>query len=137
VLADEGFEIYAIDASPSLLGAYRQRFPDARVECAAAEESDFFDRTFAGIVAWGMIFLLPAESQRIVLGKAARALAPGGKLLFTAGGLADEWTDVMTRRMSISLGAEEYRRILQSHGLALEPEVDDEGENHYYFAARQ
>ena len=136
VLADEGFQLYAIDASATLLEAYRKRFPDAHVECAAVEESAFFNRTFDGIVAWGLMFLLPAESQRLVIEKAARALAPGGKFLFTSGAEAGEWPDAMTRRMSISLGADEYRTILRSHGLTVEGELNDEGENHYYFAAR-
>jgi cyclopropane fatty-acyl-phospholipid synthase-like methyltransferase len=137
VLADEGFQLFAIDASATLLEAYRKRFPDAHTECAAVEESTFFNRTFDGIVSWGLMFLLPADTQRIVIAKAARALAPGGRFLFTAGPEADEWPDVMTRRMSISLGADEYRTILRSHGLTVEGELDDEGENHYYFAARQ
>lgn len=136
VLADEGFQLYAIDASPTLLEVYRKRFPDAHVECAAVEESAFFNRTFDGIVAWGLMFLLPAESQRLVIEKAARALAPGGKFLFTSGAEASEWPDVMTRLMSISLGAIEYRTLLRSHGLTVEGELDDEGENHYYFAAQ-
>jgi len=136
VLADEGFALYAVDASATLLEAYRTRFPDAHVECAAVEESALFNRTFDGIVAWGLMFLLPAENQRLVIEKAARALASGGKFLFTSGAEAGEWPDVMTRLMSVSLGADEYRAILRSHGLTVEGELKDEGENHYYFAAR-
>jgi SAM-dependent methyltransferase len=137
VLTDEGFEVYAVDASPTLIEAYRQRFPGARVECAAAEDSTCFDRRFDGIVAWGLMFLLPADIQRDVIGKAARALAPGGKLLFTSGAEADIWHDAMTGRESISLGAEEYRTILRNAGLTVEDEMSDEGENYYYSARKE
>jgi SAM-dependent methyltransferase len=130
VLTDEGFEVYAVDASPTLIEAYRQRFPGARVECAAAEDSTCFDRRFDGIVAWGLMFLVPADIQRDVIGKAARALAPGGKLLFTSGAEADIWHDAMTGRESISLGAEEYRTILRNAGLTVEDEMSDEGETY-------
>src|ERR1051326_7328608 len=83
-LAEEGFALWGVDASAKLVAAYRERFPDAHVECAAAEESDFFGRTFDGVVAWGLLFLLPGDVQRRVIGKVARALNPGGRFLFTA-----------------------------------------------------
>ena len=107
------------------------------MECAAVEDSTFFDRSFDGIVAWGLMFLLPADTQRGVIGKAARALTPGGKFLFTSGAMADIWPDAMTGRESISLGAEQYREILRTHGLILEAELNDEGDNHYYLAGRE
>jgi hypothetical protein len=36
----------------------------------------------------------------------------------------------------MSLGSHEYRQILESEGLVLVDEADDEGENHYYFARK-
>lgn len=137
VLTAEGFEVYAVDASATLIETYRRRFPAAHVECGAAEDSTFFDRRFDGIVAWGLMFLLPADIQRDVIGKAARALAPGGRFLFTSGAVADVWHDAMTGGESISLGAEEYRTILRDAGLTVEDEMSDEGENYYYSARNE
>jgi len=129
--------IFAVDASERLLAEFRKRFPAASAEHAAVEESRLFARSFDGIVAWGLLFLLAAETQKLVLGKAAKALNPQGKLLFTAPREAAAWPDAMTGKESISLGREVYRRILVAEGLALEQERRDGGGNYYYFASKR
>ena len=134
VLIDEGFEVSGLDASASMIAAFRQRFPKSLAECKAFEDSDFFGRAFDGIVCVGLMFLLPAETQGMLIGKASHALKSSGLFLFTAPKQACTWADVMTGRLSISLGSAEYRRILTDEGLQLIGESEDEGENHYYFA---
>jgi hypothetical protein len=42
----------------------------------------------------------------------------------------------MTGLLSTSLGSESYRRLLETAGLELIGEMEDEGENHYYVASR-
>src|SRR5262249_41916013 len=64
--------------------AFRRNLPNVSVICEAVEDSTFFDRTFDGVVAWGLIFLLPAEAQRHLIRRIAGILVPGGRLLFTA-----------------------------------------------------
>jgi SAM-dependent methyltransferase len=135
-LSDEGFVIYGVDASATLITAFRERFPQARSECAAAEDSEFFCRTFDGIVAWGLMFLLPPDTQTTLIGKVARALNPGGKFLFTFTHEAATWSDSLTGRISISLGAERYQQILRTEGLVVVGETVDEGENYYYFVSK-
>ena len=135
-LVDEGFVVYGIDASPTLSAAFRKRFPDARVQCAAAEDSEFFDRKFDAIVAWGLIFLLPPEGQTMVIRKAARALNPGGRFLFTSPLKPVTWSDSLTGRASISLGRERYEEALRAEGLSVEGEAVDEGDNYYYFVLK-
>jgi SAM-dependent methyltransferase len=136
VLIEEGFSVYGVDASAKMIRAFRERFPAAQAEHAAAEDSAFFDRTFEGIVAWGLLFLLPENLQRIVIAKAAKALAPGGRFLFTAQEKRVIWNDSITGRESISLGAAVYDDLLQSAGLIVTGHALDEGENYYYFAAK-
>ena len=136
VLVDEGFVVYGIDASPTLLAKLRAQFPGIPAECNAVEDSAFFERTFDGVVAWGLMFLLTPETQQVLIHKIATALRPGGRLLFTSPRQACEWTDNLTGRLSVSLGADRYREILEEAGLTVVDEVDDEGENHYYFARR-
>ena len=63
-LIERGFNVYGVDASPMMVAAFRARFPGVPVECAAVEDSDFFSRTFDGVVAWGLFFLLDVEVQR-------------------------------------------------------------------------
>jgi len=135
-LINAGFQVYGVDASAKLVAAFRRRFPDVTVQCAAAEDSEFFNRGFDGVVAWGLVFLLPVEVQAVVIGKAARALNANGKLLFTSPREAVTWSDALTGRTSVSPGIEAYERILSAEGLALAGEAIDEGDNHYYFATR-
>ncbi len=136
VLMEAGLILYAVDASPTLLGAFRERFPAAVTECAAAEESAFFHRSFDGVIAVGLMFLLPEEAQRIVLAKVANALRSGGRLVFTAPRQMCAWVDELTGRESRSLGAEEYEVALCGLGLEVATGCFDEAENYYFFAVK-
>jgi hypothetical protein len=84
--------------------------PPTPVECAPIEESSLFGRTFDGVVAWGLPFLLAPEVQRRVIAK----VAPD----------------------SISLGYDGCRAALEDQGLTFLGTGLDEGDNHYYFASK-
>jgi 2-polyprenyl-3-methyl-5-hydroxy-6-metoxy-1,4-benzoquinol methylase len=131
-----GCDVYAIDASPSLVEAFRSRFPGVPIACEPVQTSTMFERSYDGIVAWGLLFLLDPEEQPLVLARLASALAPEGQLLFTAPWQVGEWRDALTGHVSRSLGADVYRRTIATSGLTLKDEFDDEGDNHYYLAAR-
>jgi 2-polyprenyl-3-methyl-5-hydroxy-6-metoxy-1,4-benzoquinol methylase len=138
VLVREGLNVYAIDASPSLVDAFRRNLPGVPVACEAVEDSTFFGRTFDAAIAWGLIFLLPAEQQRRLIQRIAQRLRPEGRFLFTScGGRAPlVWTDAMTGLESRSLGADEYERELTAAGMSLIRQYEDEGENHYFDAVK-
>ncbi|MCW5969117.1 MAG: class I SAM-dependent methyltransferase [Blastocatellales bacterium] len=136
-LIKDGYIVYGVDASPSLTAEFRRRFPLAQVACEAAEDSSFFRRTFDGIVAIGLMFLLAAETQAKLIRRVALGLNEGGRFLFTAPTQCATWRDILTGRDSVSLGAQEYERLLSESGLLLEHEYVDEGENHYYACIRQ
>jgi SAM-dependent methyltransferase len=136
LLLEAGLEVHAVDASPSMVAAFRARFPDVLVECNDVTRSDFFGREFDGVVAWGLLFLLRPDAQAQLIARVGHALTRGGQFLFTAPRQVCEWSDSMTGRLSISLGAEGYRRLLEAAGLVLIDEMEDEGGNHYYLAAR-
>jgi 2-polyprenyl-3-methyl-5-hydroxy-6-metoxy-1,4-benzoquinol methylase len=131
-LIEERFTVFGVDASPTLVEAFRNRFPDASVECAAAEESPFFQRSFDGIIAWGLLFLLSPQTQCAVIHKVAGALSRNGKFLFTSPKEAVTWRDAMTNRESVSLGAKRYHQLSQAEGLEVVEEGSDDGSNHYY-----
>jgi hypothetical protein len=80
------------------------------------------------------MFLLTPAAQVHLIQKVARALVPAGQLLFSAPRQATEWLDDLTRRTSVSLGADSYRATLEAAGLVLVDETTDEGDNHYYLA---
>lgn len=135
-LIDAGHRVYGIDASPTLVAAFRRNFPGMSVECAPVQSSGFFGRKFEGVVAWGLMFLLPPGEQRVLIQKVSDVLTEGGQFLFTAPQQVAEWEDVLTGGSSISLGVDGYRAALEQAGLVLVDERQDEGENHYYLAAK-
>jgi SAM-dependent methyltransferase len=137
ILKEAGLATYAVDASPTMVAAFRERFPGVPIDQNTAEKSEFFGRTFDGVLAWGLLFLLKPEVQALVIEKVARALNPGGRFLFTAPEEPLEWLDGMTDRRSQSLGAQTYERLLRDAGLTWVDGAEDEGGNHYYFVQKR
>jgi SAM-dependent methyltransferase len=136
VLVAEGLTTFGVDASPSFVQAFRRNLPNAPVVCEAVQDSRLFDRTFDGVLAWGLIFLLSPDDQRCLIQRIAHMLVPGGRLLFTSPAQSTLWNDAMTGFESCSLGAEEYRRQLSAVGLSVAREYEDEGQNHYFDALK-
>ncbi|MBX3147772.1 MAG: class I SAM-dependent methyltransferase [Gemmatimonadales bacterium] len=137
ILQEAGLATYAVEASPAMVAAFRERFPDSPIEHNTVEASAFFDRTFDGVLAWGLLFLLEPAAQALVIDKVASVLNPGGCFLFTAPKEPLEWLDAMTNRQSQSLGAQTYERLLRDAGMTWVAAARDEGENHYYFAVKR
>ncbi|APR83017.1 Methyltransferase [Minicystis rosea] len=130
-----GLSVFGVDASPSLVAAFRSRFPQATVACEPVESSSFFGRTFDAVVAVGLVFLLPPEAQHALVRKLAQASR--GRLLFTSPAEACAWTDVLTGRPSRSLGANAYEAMLSDAGFTLARRFVDGGGNHYYDACKR
>jgi SAM-dependent methyltransferase len=139
VLVDEKLNVYGVDASPSLVAAFRHNLPDVPVACESVVESSFFNRKFDGVVAWGLIFLLQPEEQRQLIQKVADILVPGGRFLFTSSTGTEPlvWNDAMTGLESRSLGAAEYRKLLSEVGLYVTRDYEDEGDCHYFDAVKE
>jgi 2-polyprenyl-3-methyl-5-hydroxy-6-metoxy-1,4-benzoquinol methylase len=135
-LLNDGFAVDGIDASPTLVAAFQQRFPHAAVACERAETSRMFGRAYDGILAVGLMFLLAEEAQRSLILRAGAALKPGGRFLFSSPAQACTWLDLMTGRESRSLGAAAYAAILSEARLTLVAEYRDEGESDYYDAVK-
>jgi SAM-dependent methyltransferase len=137
VLVNAGLNVYGIDASPSMVEAFRHNLPEIPVACEPVEDSLFFNRMFDGVLAWGLLFLLLPDAQRSLLQRISTILVPGGRLLFTSPAEPVVWRDVMTGLESRSLGAAEYRRLLSAVGVSVSREHEDEGQNHYFEAFKQ
>ncbi len=136
VLVAGGLEVFGVDAAPSMVAAFRRNFPGIPVACEAVQDSMFFGRSFAGVLAWGLLFLLDGEEQERLIRKMAAILEPGGRLLFTAPARAGVWDDMMTGMPSRSLGAVEYRRLLAEAGVRVVGEYEDAGQNYYFEAVK-
>jgi len=136
VLVDAGLAVYGVDASPSLVSAFRQRWPDIPIRCEPVQESQFFGRQFDAVLAWGLVFLLSARDQCELVRRISDTLKPGGRLLFTSPAAATTWNDVLTCQASRSLGAAQYQLELARAGLIVVGQYEDEGENHYFDVAK-
>lgn len=133
-LLDAGLRVHAIEPSPTLAAAARENLPGCTIACEPFEESDFFGRRFDAALASGLLFLLPADSQRTLVSRVAAVLRPGGSFLFSAPAQLGVWADLLTGRESISLGRDAYLSLLDEAGFRLQAEYDDEGNGHYYHA---
>lgn len=136
VLADAGFEMFGIEASPTLAAACRENVPEMTVACEAVESSDFFGRRFDGVLAIGLVFLLEEATQRTLLRRAAAALTDTGRMLFSAPWQVCSWKTEPTGEVSRSLGRVAYVELLEGCGLELVEECVDEGENHHFHFRR-
>lgn len=133
-LAGAGCAVAGIDASPALLAAFRRALPDAPTACEAAEDSDFFGRRFDGAVAIGLLFLLPEAAQAALIARVGAALHPGGRFLFSAPRIAGRWHDMLTGRVSQSLGEDAYRTLLADAGMDRVRILNDIGGNDHFAA---
>jgi SAM-dependent methyltransferase len=134
VLVEEGLRVFGVDAAPSFVAAFQRNLPGTPIICEAVHESRLFDRTFDAVLAWGLMFLLQAEQQHCLIQRFAEILVPGGRLLFTSTAKPAVWNDGMTGLESLSLGAEQYRKLLGAVGISVAEGYEDEGENHYFDA---
>ena len=133
----EGYTLYGIDSSPTLISSFRENFPELTVACEPVETSNYFDREFDGVVAWGLMFLLSESVQSELIHRVSSILKPGGQFLFTSPKAVCTWTDTMAGVESRSLGSEEYKRVLSSANLSLIGNKTDEGDNYYYNAKKE
>ena len=88
-LTSAGFQAVGVDASAEMVRRARRRHPSSQFVHA-----DICEWLPPGkydiVVAWDSIFHAPYAEQRPVVGKLCDALAPGGSILFTAGGVDGE-----------------------------------------------
>ena len=118
VLTTAGFRVTGIDVSERMLDAAKQRHAHAtfvHADICTWEPDDHYDL----IVAWDSTFHLPQSQQRPVLQKLCRALAAGGAIVFTAGGIDGEITGEMAGQTFYysSLADGDYLTILNDAGL--------------------
>lgn len=135
-LLGAGLNVYAVDASPKMVTAFRKNFPDTPIKCEAAEQLTLIEQKFDAALAWGLMFLLTPEIQETVIQNISTALNNGGKFLFTSPRECAIWTDIRTGRKSESLGKSRYQSLLSSADMTLIAEYDDEGSNHYFEAEK-
>lgn len=135
-LINQGLDVHAADASARMLVEFRARFPGIPTVQETVESGEFFAREFDAVIAVGVIFLLEEEAQRRAIANLARAIRPGGRLLFGAPWQTGEWNDNLTQQRSVSLGRDGYISAIERAGLAFVACHIDEGNNNHYEAIR-
>lgn len=93
-----GCDVLGIDRSPAMIALASRNLPQARWTVAALEDYPF-DEPCHAVILWDCLFHIPRQRHADILGKAVRALRPGGRLMLTVGGSAHPaFTDVMFGR---------------------------------------
>lgn len=135
-LHEMGLQLNAIESSPTLVSVFRSRFPDIPVQCAKVQESPFFNQSYDGVIAIGLLFLLSEPEQLAVISRVAKVLHPGGRFLFTSPKEKGSWIDVNTNAVCRSLGQATYEGHLRVAGFRLLDTCIDSGKNNYYDVER-
>ena len=116
-LSEAGFEVTGLDVSGAMVEYASRRHPEARF--IRGDICEWRPPTrYDVIIAWDSIFHVPHPQQRPVVEKLCDALAEGGVLLFTAGGVDGEITGRMRGREFYysSLAEEEYLKVMKGWG---------------------
>jgi SAM-dependent methyltransferase len=116
-LSDAGFQVTGIDVSGAMVECARKRHPAARFIQGDICEWQPLEQ-YDAVIAWDSIFHVPYPAQRRVVVKLCDALAGGGVILFTAGGVDGEITGRMRGQdfYYSSLAEEQYLRIMKERG---------------------
>lgn len=134
-LLNAGFQVTGIDVSEAMLKYARKRHPDSDFilgDICEWEPQAQYDV----IIAWDSIFHIPYSEQRRVVGKLCNALANGGVILFTAGGVDGEIIGQMCDQdfYYSLLTEEEYLKVMKENGCkCILMERDQHPEEHVIF----
>lgn len=141
VLGAEGFTAEGLDISSEMLRLARATHP--QVTFHQANICDWIaSRPYDLISAWDSIWHVPLPQQESVLLKLCHALAPGGVLLFSAGGVevADERQDAHmgVPMYTATLGVPRLCTLLTDANCSLRHfEYDQHPQAHVYFIAQR
>ncbi len=137
-LIGKGFDVLGLDSSSGMIARYRANFPHIPTRCLPAQDAEFVAGSFDAVVAWGVLFHLRGAEQAAVIARVATWLAPGGKFLFTSGDVKETAENTMegVAFRYVSLGAHQYREMLEAAGMHLVKEHADNWENYVYLAQK-
>lgn len=123
-LVDRSFRVEGLDASPSLIGHCREKFPD-QIWHVTDMRTLGLDKKFQGLLAWDSFFHLSHDDQRRMFPIFRQHAAPGTALMFTSGTSHGEAIGAYRGEplYHASLAAREYQRLLESNGFRVEAHV--------------
>ena len=129
----QGFAVTGVDASPTLIGLCRRRFPEAdrQADWQVADMRGLdLGRRFHGLIAWDSFFHLAQDDQRGMFPVFARHADPGAALLFTSGPAQGEAIGTYQGEplYHASLDPAEYRTLLAASGFVVVRHVAEDPE---------
>jgi len=141
LLQKHGYAAEGLDFSTEMLALARQKHPSTVFHHADIVTWEF-SRTYDFISAWDSIWHVPLEHHAAVLEKLCAALAPGGVLIFTSGGVdkPDEVTNPCHGQLlyHAALGIPELLRLIDRFGCVCRHlEYDQHPELHLYLIVQK
>ena len=106
LLLEAGFTVEGIDLSPKMLELAKQRHPQVQFHHADIRHWQF-SQHYSFITAWDSIWHLPMQDHAATLARILDALAPGGIMIFSFGGLLQP-----SEKQDNSMGPEMYYSTL-------------------------
>lgn len=122
------FDVTGVDLSRVQIERARALVPAARFVCADMSTVSFADSEFDAIVAFFSIINLPVDEHAALIGRIARWLAPGGRVLMTVGRYPGTKIELDFRGVPGAAmywshaGVETYRAWFEQSGLVIERE---------------
>ncbi|MEB3231457.1 MAG: class I SAM-dependent methyltransferase [Leptolyngbyaceae bacterium] len=112
-LLSKGFKLTGVDASATMIGLSRSRFPEGKW-IVMDMRSLSLPQKFDGIIGWDSFFHLDMDEQRVTLSSFCRYLNVGGTLLLTIGDKAGEVLGMVDGQQVYhsSLDPMEYKEML-------------------------
>lgn len=139
-LIGRGCQLTGVDASPTLIGLCRRRFP-AHHWIVADMRSLSLTRRFHGVLAWDSFFHLRPSDQQQMFSVFRDHAAPNAILMFTAG--PEQGVSIGTYQNEplyhASMDASEYKKLLNDHGFNVVSNVveDPDCGHHTVWLAQQ
>jgi SAM-dependent methyltransferase len=120
-LLDRGFAVDGVDASPTLIGQCRERFPRRSWHVADMRTLNL-GRRFDGLLAWDSFFHLAHDDQRRMFPIFKLHAARGAVLMFTSGTAHGEAIGTYRDEplYHASLAPQEYQALLNANGFLVE-----------------
>lgn len=119
-LIAQGFDVYGVDSSPTMISLARDNFPE-REWLVADMRRLALGRTFDGVMAWDSFFHLDFDDQARMFPVFRAHAKPGAPLLFTSGPRHGEAIGSFRGEplYHASLSPDEYRALFAANGFAL------------------
>jgi ubiquinone/menaquinone biosynthesis C-methylase UbiE len=124
-LAAAGHEVLGVDVSPVMVELATRQVPQATFRHADIRELPLEERSFDGVCVYFSLLQMTRAEQSEVIGRLARALRPGGPLVFATvpadvEDLAVEFMGQPVR--ATSFAAEDLAAVARDAGLTVESE---------------